>query len=67
MRNIQLDIKPFIDADADISGDNSLLSAYKDFPYEGRLIGFPRETTSTVIIYNAEFFEAAGMPRPYEG
>ena len=67
VRNIQLDINPFIDADDDISGDDFLLAAYKDFPYEGRQIGFPRETTSTVIIYNAEFFEAAGMPRPYEG
>ena len=67
VRNIQLDINPFIDADDDISGDDFLLAAYKDFPYKGRQIGFPRETTSTVIIYNAEFFEAAGMPRPYEG
>ena len=64
VRNIQLDINPFIDADDDISGDDFLLAAYKDFQYEGRQIGFPRETTSTVIIYNAEFFDSAGMARP---
>ncbi|MYJ77420.1 MAG: extracellular solute-binding protein, partial [Caldilineaceae bacterium SB0670_bin_27] len=67
VRNIQLDVNPFIDADDDISGDDFLLAAYKDFQYEGRQIGFPRETTSTVIIYNAEFFDAAGMPRPTDG
>ena len=67
MRNIQLDINPFIDGDDDISGDDFLLAAYKDFQYEGRQIGFPRETTSTIIIYNAEMFDAAGMPRPSDG
>ncbi len=67
VRNIQLDINPFIDADDDISGDDFLLAAYKDFQYEGRQIGFPRETTSTVIIYNAELFDAAGAARPGDG
>lgn len=67
VRNIQLDVNPFLDADDDISGDDFLLAALKDFQYEGRQIGFPRETTSTVIIYNAELFDAAGAARPAEG
>ena len=67
VRNIQLDVNPFIDADDDISGDDFLLAAYKDFQYEGRQIGFPRETTSTVIIYNVELFDAAGAARPSDG
>ena len=67
VRNIQLDVNPFLDADDDISGDDFLLAALKDFQYEGRQIGFPRETTSTVIIYNAELFDAAGAARPADG
>lgn len=67
VRNIQLDVNPFLDADDDISGDDFLLAALKDFQYEGRQIGFPRETTSTVIIYNAELFDAAGAARPSDG
>ncbi len=67
VRNIQLDINPFLDADDDISGDDFLLAAYKDFQYGGRQIGFPRETTSTVLIYNVELFDAAGLNRPADG
>ena len=67
VRNIQLDLTPFLDADDDISGDDFLLAAYKDFQYEGRQIGFPRETTSTVLIYNVELFDAAGVASPADG
>ncbi len=64
VRNIQLDLNPFLEADPDISGDDFLLAAWKDFQYEERQIGFPRETTSTVMIYNVELFERHGLPLP---
>ena len=67
VRNIQLDLNPFIDADDDISGDDFCWQRTRTFSNAGRQIGFPRETTSTVIIYNAELFDSAGMNRPAEG
>lgn len=67
VRELQLDLNPYLDAADDISGDDFLLAAYKDFQYADRQIGFPRETTSTVLIYNAELFDKAGLAYPSEG
>lgn len=67
VRELQLDLNPYLDASDDISGDDFLLAAYKDFQYSDKQIGFPRETTSTVLIYNAELFDKHSLAYPSEG
>jgi multiple sugar transport system substrate-binding protein len=65
-RNIQMDLTPMIEADPNVSADDFLLAAWKDFQIEGKQIGFPRETTSTIIIYNKELFDKHNLPMPTE-
>jgi multiple sugar transport system substrate-binding protein len=63
-RNIQMDLNPMIEADAAVSGEDFLPAAWADFSIGGKQIGFPRETTSTIIIYNKQLFEENGVPLP---
>ena len=63
-RSIQMDLNPFIEADAGVDADLFLPAAWKDFLVGGSQIGFPRETTSTVIIYNKTLFDQNDLPLP---
>ena len=63
-RNIQMDLNPMIEADSTISGEDFLAAAWADFNINGKQIGFPRETTSTIIIYNKQLFEENDVPLP---
>ena len=63
-RDIQMDLTDMIAADDSVSEDNFLAAAYKDFGINGRQVGFPRETTSTVLIYNMALFDKAGLDMP---
>jgi multiple sugar transport system substrate-binding protein len=63
-RNIQMDLTDMIEADPNINPDNFLAAAWADFNINGKQIGFPRETTSTIIIYNKQLFEENGLPLP---
>lgn len=63
-RNLQMDLNPLIESDPNVNADDFLLAAWKDFQIEGKQIGFPRETTSTIIIYNKELFDKHSLPLP---
>lgn len=63
-RDIQLDVTDFLAADDEINGDDYLPAAWADFNVDGKQVGFPRETTSTVMIYNKELLDAAGVAAP---
>ena len=60
-RDIQLDVSDFVAADDEINPEDFLPAAWADFHVDGKQVGFPRETTSTVIIYNKELLDAAGI------
>lgn len=51
-RNIQLDITELMASDNGLKADDFLAAAWNDFTMDGKQVGIPRETTSTVIIYN---------------
>ncbi|MEM7133536.1 MAG: sugar ABC transporter substrate-binding protein [Chloroflexota bacterium] len=63
-RDIQLDVSDFLASDDEIKGEDYLPAAWADFNVDGKQVGFPRETTSTVIIYNKELLDAAGVAAP---
>ncbi|HEY65791.1 MAG TPA: sugar ABC transporter substrate-binding protein [Caldilineae bacterium] len=63
-RNIQMDLQPMIDADPSVNPEDFLAGAWLDFNIGGKQIGIPRETTSTILIYNKQLFEENGVPLP---
>jgi multiple sugar transport system substrate-binding protein len=63
-RNIQLALDDLLAADSEVKGEDFLPAAWLDFQIDGKQIGFPRETTSTVIIYNKELFDKHSLPMP---
>ncbi len=63
-RNIQLDLTDLLAADGAIKAEDFLSAAWQDFSIDGKQIGFPRETTSTVVIYNKELFDKHSLPLP---
>lgn len=63
-RNIQMNLRPMIDADPAVKPEDFLAGAWLDFEIAGKQIGIPRETTSTVLIYNKSLFEENGIPLP---
>lgn len=65
-RNIQMDLQPMIDSDPSVNPEDFLAGAWADFNIQGKQIGIPRETTSTVLIYNKLLFEENGLPLPTE-
>ena len=65
-RNIQMDLGPMIDADPSVNPEDFLTGAWLDFNIGGKQIGIPRETTSTILIYNKQLFEENDIPPPSE-
>lgn len=65
-RSIQMDLGPFLEGSG-IGEDTFLRAAWLDFQIEGKQIGFPRETTSTILIYNKELVDASGAKDPAQG
>lgn len=63
-RSLQMDLGPYLEANEGLAEDAWLLAAWKDFQVDGKQVGFPRETTSTVMIYNKSLFEENGVPLP---
>jgi len=63
-RSIQMDLIPMVDVDDSLSAEDFLPAAWADFNLEGKQIGFPRETTSTIIIYNKTLFDENGVALP---
>jgi len=65
-RDIQMDLNEMVEADSAINAADFLPAAWADFNINGRQIGFPRETTSTIMIYNKELFEQNNLPLPVD-
>ncbi|MCB0104320.1 MAG: extracellular solute-binding protein [Caldilineaceae bacterium] len=65
-RSIQLVLDDYLATDEAVKGEDFLPAAWLDFQVNGQQIGFPRETTSTVIIYNKELFDKHSLPMPTE-
>lgn len=63
-RDIQLALDDYLATDEDVAADDFLPAAWLDFQVAGSQIGFPRETTSTILIYNKELFDKHGLPTP---
>jgi multiple sugar transport system substrate-binding protein len=63
-RSIQLDLTSYIDGDPAVAEEDFLPAAWADFSIEGKQIGFPRETTSTILIYNKSIFDDNGVETP---
>jgi multiple sugar transport system substrate-binding protein len=61
-----LDIKPFIDADAEFSLDDFYPQTIAELSRDGKVYGLPRDVSTMVTYYNADLFEAAGLPTPKE-
>jgi multiple sugar transport system substrate-binding protein len=66
-RNLQMDLTPYLDSDDSLGEESFLLAAWLDFQINGKQIGFPRETTSTILIYNKELFDQHNLDLPGEG
>jgi multiple sugar transport system substrate-binding protein len=58
------DVTQMLKADKTIDLDKYYGAAMKDFEYSGKQTGVPRETTSTVLIYNKDLFIKAGVGFP---
>jgi len=63
-RKIQLDLTELLAADTSVKAEDFLSAAWRDFNIDGKQIGVPRETTSTVLIYNKELFDKNNVPVP---
>ena len=65
-RDIQMDITSMMATDNGLKAEDFLAAAWNDFTVDGKQVGIPRETTSTVIIYNKELFDKHSLPLPNE-
>jgi multiple sugar transport system substrate-binding protein len=63
-RNVPLDINDMIDDDTAFDRNAFFQSSMNDFALGGKQYGLPRETTSTILIYNKSLFDANGMETP---
>lgn len=62
--NIPQDLTSYIKGDASFSLDNYFPSAVKEFVYSGQQTALPRETTSTLLLYNKGIFQKANVDFP---
>jgi multiple sugar transport system substrate-binding protein len=62
-----LSLQPFLDADPAFSTDDFYPSALKEFTWQGQLWGLPAEVYLSVIEYNKDLFDAAGVAYPAPG
>ena len=61
---IPQDLSSYIKADSSFSADNFYPAAVTDFNYQGKQNALPRETTSTLLIYNKDLFQKANVAEP---
>lgn len=62
--SIPQDLTSYVKADSSINLDNYYTAAIKDFQYQGKQNAMPRETTSTILIYNKDIFQKGGVSFP---
>jgi multiple sugar transport system substrate-binding protein len=66
-RSVPLALDDLFASDTSWSTDDYFPASIADFQVDGSLYAMPRETTSTVMIYNKTLIEAAGATLPAEG
>ncbi len=63
-KGVLLDLSPYIHrSDLDVTAYGNM---YNEIEYEGGYYGLPARSTSWVLYYNKELFDAAGVPYPEE-
>ena len=58
------DLANYLKSDSSFSADNFYPASVKDFNYSGKQNALPRETTSTILIYNKDLFQKANVDLP---
>lgn len=66
-RSVPLALDDLFAADTSWSRDDYFAGSIQDFQVNGVQYAMPRETTSTVMIYNKTLLEESGAPLPSEG
>lgn len=61
-----LDLKPLIDQDPNFKLDQFNELTIKELSRDGKVYGLPRDISTMVTYYNADLFQAAGLPTPKE-
>jgi multiple sugar transport system substrate-binding protein len=59
-----LTLDPFLDADADIDGGDFYPTVFEAFTAQGQTWGLPGQINITLIEYNKDLFDAAGVDYP---
>jgi multiple sugar transport system substrate-binding protein len=59
-----VNMEPFLATDSAISKDDFFPSVLEQFTYQGQLWGLPGSVTVSVMNYNKDLFDAAGLPYP---
>jgi len=62
--SIPQDLAAYLKADSSVNLDNYYSAAVKDFQFQGKQNGMPRETTATILIYNKDIFQKGGVSLP---
>src|SRR5579883_3362573 len=60
-RGVPMDLTAFIQGDASFKTDEYYPAAMHDFAFGGKQYALPRETTSTILLYNKTLFDQAGI------
>ena len=63
-RNLMLDLKPFVDASADLDLSTIPEALMKTYEREGKLLGIPFASGASYLFYNKNAFDEAGLPYP---
>lgn len=61
---IPQDLSTYLKSDQSVNLDNYYTAAIKDFQFQGKQNAMPRETTSTILVYNKDLFQKAGVSLP---
>lgn len=63
-RGVPADLNTFIKGDRSYKADDYYAAALQDFALDGKQFGLPRETTSTILLFNKTMFEKADVTLP---
>jgi len=58
------DLNNYVKADKTFSADNFYPASIADFAFQSKQNALPRETTSTILIYNQDLFQKANLSLP---
>jgi len=62
--NMLADLQPFFKKDTTMKLSNYFEAPTKDYEFEGKQYGIPREATTTLLVYNKELFGKNGVSLP---